>query len=190
MTLDPRQAPRDDSGLNWLEFIASIIGSLAWPAAFVVALAVFRTPLGKLIERIKGARFKGVEFDLTEVQEEIEAADLPEPAPDQAAQAARTEALARVDPRSAVISAWIPVETELRLLSEQHELRGRVKDLEKAGVITAELARIVRDLRRLRHEAVHASEFDISETEARKYQEATARVAAALRLLRGESPTA
>jgi hypothetical protein len=150
----------------------------------VVALVIFRRPLANLLARVKTARYGKWEFNLGEVQEEIEAAELPELAADQLAEADRMAILARVDPRSAVISAWVPIEAEMRLLSEQHRLPGNVTGLQKAGLITADLARIIRDLRRLRHEAAHADVFDISEGEARKYQEATARVAAALRLAR------
>ena len=39
--------------MNGLEFIASVIGSLIWPALVVLVVLFFRTPIAELIGRIK-----------------------------------------------------------------------------------------------------------------------------------------
>jgi hypothetical protein len=178
--------------VGWLDFVSRLVDALAWPAAIVAVVVILRRPIGRLLDRIKGARYRGVEFDLGEVEEEIKRTRLP-PAPggagDGSFEGQRTEELVRVAPRAAVIDAWLSVERELDNLSGQLGLSGSVSALEESGAITSDLARLIRDLRRLRGEAVHAEDFEISPNEARAYADATARVAAALRRARKGSTT-
>ncbi len=51
--------------MDTLEFIASIIDSLAWPLAIVVLIFILRMPLGKLIPFLERLKFKGLELDFT-----------------------------------------------------------------------------------------------------------------------------
>jgi hypothetical protein len=45
--------------MSWQEFVASLVGSLAWPLVVVTAIIVFRTQLGNLIGRVKSVRTPG-----------------------------------------------------------------------------------------------------------------------------------
>lgn len=55
--------------MNWPEFIAEVVGHLAWPATAMVVLFVFRSPLANLIERLRHVKFQSLELEagLTEV---------------------------------------------------------------------------------------------------------------------------
>jgi hypothetical protein len=55
--------------MDCLTFISNMTGNLAWPAAFVTALIVFRVPLRKLIFSLKRLRYKDLEVELVEPEE-------------------------------------------------------------------------------------------------------------------------
>ena len=39
--------------MNWLEFISSLVSSLAWPAVILFGVFLFKRPLSALIGRIR-----------------------------------------------------------------------------------------------------------------------------------------
>jgi len=43
--------------MDWKSFVASIVGKLTWPAVVVIALVLFRNPIGGFIDRATEARF-------------------------------------------------------------------------------------------------------------------------------------
>lgn len=49
--------------MNGLEFVASLIDSLVWPAVVVTAFVVFQTPLASLLRRLRRAEVRGNNFD-------------------------------------------------------------------------------------------------------------------------------
>lgn len=76
--------------MNWPEFIAEVVGHLAWPATAVIVLFVFRSPLTNLIERLRHVRFQSLEAwlaDAIDKSPDVEAT--PEIARRYASQAAR-----------------------------------------------------------------------------------------------------
>ena len=52
-----------------LKFVSSLISSLAWPAAVVVGICVFKKPLTQMIGAIKRMRLGDVEFELAAPQD-------------------------------------------------------------------------------------------------------------------------
>src|SRR2546421_7156015 len=54
-----------------LQFIAAVIGSLAWPAALVTFLIIFRSPIRKILERFRSGKAFGVELTIGERADEI-----------------------------------------------------------------------------------------------------------------------
>lgn len=48
--------------MTTLEFIASLVGSLAWPAALVVVALLLRKYLPELFRALKRVKFSGVEL--------------------------------------------------------------------------------------------------------------------------------
>jgi hypothetical protein len=47
------------SGMDWLQFVATVIGHLAWPSVVIVLLIVLRRHLGSLAERMEEFSFGG-----------------------------------------------------------------------------------------------------------------------------------
>jgi len=60
-----------DHAMDWLQWSSSIIGSLAWPVAFVVFCLLFRRPITKLIGKLKKASFAGGAIETTLDDSEI-----------------------------------------------------------------------------------------------------------------------
>ena len=56
--------------VDWLSFVASLVGSLGWPLAVVALALIFRVELGELIGRISRAKAGPVEV-WTEVRDKI-----------------------------------------------------------------------------------------------------------------------
>ena len=49
--------------MDWLQFISSIIGSLAWPAAVMNLVLNLQAPLRNLLRDLSQFRYKEIEID-------------------------------------------------------------------------------------------------------------------------------
>lgn len=189
--------------MDWLAFLASIIGSLAWPTAVVSIALIFRRAILKLlpdVSELEYGKFK-VKFqkELAEVKEQADLAALP-PAPPRHALPKATKAptgernaaadfvqLALASPRAAVLESWMQVEQELGRLTQGAGIItragtvGKLSTLEQRGLLTAELSRVIENLRSLRNEAAHYPQFAPGVAEAIEYAQLADRVTAALR---------
>src|ERR1017187_6632289 len=67
--------------MDWLQFIASLIGSLAWPAAMVLVVLLLRRAIFRVLPRLRRLKYGDAEAEfgekLAQVEEEI--AELPAP---------------------------------------------------------------------------------------------------------------
>ncbi len=100
--------------MNWLEFFASIIGSLVWPALLIALLIVLRKPLADLIPLLQRLKFKEIELEFRRRVEDV-SAEVAEELPQVAAAAVPPELaavarMAEISPRAAVLEAWRTVE--------------------------------------------------------------------------------
>ncbi len=174
--------------MNYLQFIASLIHSLAWPAAVIVLAAVFRMPLRELLRNLSRFKYGKVEIDFRRELDQLEAfaktIDL-KPAPKQISAAPRTaeqilneaERLTADFPEPAVGLGWTAVEHELRAaatrlgLPPDYQSPGRqIEELRKAGHFDSETYEILRRMRNLRNMAVHgAAPSRINSDEAREF---------------------
>lgn len=151
--------------MDWLQFVSSVVGSLAWPAAVIAVIVLLREPLGKLLPLIRTLKYKEWQIDvgqeLDAVKESVEATtDQPgipaeEPTP-------VFLQLAQIDPRAAVLSAWAPVELALKDLGMKHAIYKvgmptylLAESLLKAEVIDYMTYNVLSRLKRIRNEAVH-----------------------------------
>jgi hypothetical protein len=116
--------------MDGLQFIASLVGSLAWPLAVLALALVFKRQLGELIGRLRSVKALGAEgtFDPRDAESAVALATATATASVQeAAQANTTPNLARdadladrlhdmavSHPRAAVMEAWAEVEEVLR----------------------------------------------------------------------------
>jgi hypothetical protein len=168
--------------VDWLAFIASLIGSLAWPALVLVLVLLFRHELRPLLARpIHRAKAGPVEVEWEERVEEarVELARSPEAAeqpPTDANAYLRTGPLDR-EPRGAILAAFAGIEQALRRTLEEAHVDIRpprrqgmsqlVDQAEGAQVISEQTAHAIRGLIVLRNLAAHGvgEEIDAAKSE-------------------------
>lgn len=170
---------------DWQEFIASLIGSLAWPTAVLLLAWMFRSSLGRLlsgdIKRWKAGP-AGVEVEyweqaIAEARQELAQDRALIPSEVAAAEKGHREfrdemtELAAISPRSAVMESFRRVELQLRSMLElagveQARPTGARMMAEIAlqrGLITAATVDAIRGMSTLRNLAAHGhddSEID------------------------------
>lgn len=171
--------------MDWLEFIASLVNSLAWPGAVVILVLILRKPLSGLIPLLQRLKYKDLEIEfgkrVEEISEEI-VATLPRPTLKYVPSPSESHAiqLAEVSPRAAVVEAWREVERAVIGAAERHDLstgkeQGRVtslraiRSLEQAELVERDKVRLLNDVRVLRNQAAHAPEFALSKDSAVEY---------------------
>jgi hypothetical protein len=57
--------------MDWLQFFASVTGSLAWPVAAIFLGFMFRMQVRKLLDKMKSLKAPGIEASFTERVEEV-----------------------------------------------------------------------------------------------------------------------
>lgn len=180
--------------MNGLEFIASIVGSLAWPVAVVALVMLLREPMQKLLLDLRRFRYKEIEVDFGKEVRELEAKartaglklpkppELKSPGPKDTAQIiADATRLAADFPEPAVGLAWTAVEHELvqavmrlAISADYPPYNSPVKNinlLQEQGHIDADTRTLLDRMRNLRNAAVHSSRGmgPITPDEAREF---------------------
>jgi hypothetical protein len=101
--------------MDWLQFIAAIVGSLAWPITLIIGFFLLKSYLPALFPFIERLKYKDFEVEFRKSVEELTERSrtaLPPPAEEEpAAPKNRLYALAEISPRSAILEAWLAVET-------------------------------------------------------------------------------
>lgn len=165
-----------------LEFVASLIESLAWPLVVLVAVWILRKPLGQLIPLLEKLKYKDLELDFSrrlEEAREVTAALPPAGREEIAAGESEAARLAAVSPRAAILEAWRVLEsailTAAHSLGESFSQQGRpllvsaITALERSGMIDRGLGDVLDDFRQLRNAAAHAPDFAVPVSEAISY---------------------
>lgn len=196
--------------MNGLEFTSSVIGSLAWPVAVVVLVALFKKQILKVLDdpgslkRLKAGPLELEYFDKTldEVRETLQKEDSaegseypPDPTEEESVDLefmSEMALLADLSPRSVVLESSARLEMELRELvrSKREDFRGRLK----FGSIlqVARLARetdlisendlfVLQDLSRLRNAIAHDSTVQIEKMQALAFADLADQTAKAIR---------
>ena len=178
--------------MNWLAFIASLVQSLAWPAAVVVIVVFLRKPIRAalshaLLRRVKAGPVE-LEFDQlqAEVREELARspelteAQVPVPASQTAAPASslreELSPLAEVSPAAAVMEASRRIESRLtEMLDGSGEppprrlgIRGLARLARERGLISDETLAAIEGMSGLRNLVAHYRD-DIGVDRARDY---------------------
>lgn len=172
-----------------MEFVASVIGSLAWPAVVVTTISLFKRQIGSLIGRLTSAKAPcgwEAEFErrVGEALEDAQAAakDIPElgRADQRAAPSPEPEPVTVTpgeDPTYSVIAAWervgaavssLAIAADIRVQTEYHP--GAValsRSLREVGVVNANFVDSVRALQSLRSMVAHGRrQLSVAEAEA------------------------
>lgn len=194
--LDPEQ----------LEFIASIISSLftlcaacAWPGATIILVLALKDPILKMFPILTKMKAGGFEFEfgkrIVELEKKADDADIPE-IEDPIQESIETELsrlyrLSEINKRSAILEAWLLVESTITLVAMNNEISGPelpskslfslLKTLTKKGVLSPNQGSIISELRQLRNSAVHDVNFDVGMSETLEYIALAVRLAYYLR---------
>lgn len=159
--------------MDELTFIVEIVKALGWPAAAIALVMMLRKEIKALLPLVKRLKAGPVEaeFDreVKELKATVEAQLPPVVQPQAVTQRQKLLQLAEINPRSAVIEAWQGVEFAARRFLQfqsasitERELQSPVallRSLNKYEVLTRDEVALFNDLRSLRNEAVHRSEF-------------------------------
>lgn len=162
------------SAFSWdklLDAIAKLLGSIAWPIAAAFIAFFFKRELAALLARLKKGKWGSAEFEFENYVREVDAeADIPR-TPEAENITPSAAARASVDPRGAIVSAWIEVEDALfdlvrvRQLSEPvSSAKARssvwaIRAAQKAQALDATWVALFQDLRAMRNEAAHSTDF-------------------------------
>ncbi len=167
--------------MSWLTFVASLVHSLAWPAAVTAAVIVLRRPLGAAlgrgVHRLRAGPIE-VEFDreLTAVRTELSAL-----ATETAQEAGRlSQELSRlvdVSPRIAILEAFSRIEIRLaQVLREGSDVwlapglgLMMAQTAHGLGLISDESLKAIEGLAILRNLVVNAPDVDPGAQRARDY---------------------
>lgn len=157
------------------QFIADIIKSivsLAWPAAFIGAVWLFREQLIQLMPHVQ-FKYKDLDVSFRLAQAEQDAKQLPvageavsQPTPEESS---RFDQLARISPRAAILEMRSDLEEALRMpytISDPENayrnasMQVMIRTLRKHNFIDEKTAGVLDDLRAIGNRAAHLSSAD------------------------------
>ncbi len=163
--------------MDWLQFISSLIESLAWPSTIVVLVLLLRTPVTQLLQTLTKLKYKDLELDFGSelraikndaksiVVEPNARQALPELGEDKKFHLAEAKRLAPDFPEPAIAVGWRAVEDSLfdavdrlQLASEKRANfppSQNIEMLRSAGYLDAETVDVLRRMRNLRNIAVY-----------------------------------
>lgn len=167
--------------MDWLTFISKIIDSLAWPTAILVLLVLLRKELPLIFKYIKKLKYKDLEMEFRQTLREVEK-ETKEAIPEvektvsisgqtQEQILDRLGSIAELAPRSAILEAWLQVETAAVHILRSKKV-GSVKSMPgplrlrdyliKNEVLDSRQGEIFNSLRILRNDAVHVAEVEFT----------------------------
>ncbi|WDG42879.1 hypothetical protein PUP72_02460 [Pseudomonas synxantha] len=176
--------------MDWMQFVSALVSALAWPSAVVVVVCLLKNPILGLIPKIRSFKYGELHVDLTEALQSLQE-DLPAAPSEPEAQPSKPRVeisiplqIAAVSPRAGMIAAWLEVESALNVvLTREGEERPDLLPPRKKLDLAFNLGHIDRQQHdafvrtsRLRNEAIHMLDRDIT------YEDAVAMVDVCKRL--------
>gem|GEM_PF-549371 len=181
--------------MDALTFVSKLVEALAWPSASILLVALLRSEIRGLVPFIKRLRAGPVEAEfereLKQLRSEVEV-PLPQTtaSPEAQSETDLLLKLAQLSPRSAILEAWqqieaatlrIPLKLSLSLSAAQGGSPITVaRTLSSRGLLGAEEFSLFHELRALRNQAAHASQFSPTPEAAMSYIDLSSRLLAAL----------
>jgi hypothetical protein len=165
--------------MGWKAFLASIIGSVAWPTAMVIVVLIFRVQLRQLITHVRKIGAGGVNVELAEQVERVrDQAELVEAEqetlpPDVVALDPAILQLAQKYPEAAVLQAYKELENLLLQIrarlpdNRPHRTLNEVlKYLNDKGYVSGSVLSLFKTLRDARNSVAHARDEKMAPGEA------------------------
>ena len=165
--------------MDFLTFLATIVGSLAWPVSLLVALFLLRRPITELLPGLRRLKYKDLEVDFGKELEKIEAVmdtveentkpkgELPvavQPEPLPKTRTELLEKLAELSPNAAIMESWRNVERTLdfyfssRGIERPRSGQAILGHLDYDPNFPPQLVSAYQELRLLRNRAAHDGE--------------------------------
>lgn len=190
-----REGPDPTSVSDWLEFVATLTGSLSWPIVVFTIIIIFRKELVKLIGAVRdriplmtSVKGFGVEAiwsarELRKVSDEVRRLPHTAPVDDQRPTSDKSVELSKIEPGAGVINAFLEVEREVgKYLTRAHiSWRGSSISALQQSNLPVNLIGAVRELASLRNAAAHGA-GDITADSALDYITTARLVARAIAL--------
>lgn len=177
--------------MDWKEFAANIVSSLAWPIVAALFLFIFRSELAKIIRRLAHLKYKDLELDFDtirqqaeELHEEIERAEVVVKNPvfisleDQI-----LDAVERA-PSAAILLSWSALETaiasavaRMAISPEFPSYRSPMHNIEmliKYGGLSKQHEHLLQEMRTLRNKVAHERDSLLSITQGQAHNYANA----------------
>ena len=162
--------------MDWLTFISSLIGSLAWPAAIVAVALVFRSQVTHLFKSLTKLKWRYVEAEFGEqvdqIRDEVQEVGGDPKFRDEPVEP-RLLQLAEEHPHLAVLEAWkqleqAMVELSIRKLGAQRTKSplSHIEAVLSAEIVPPSMVRAIREIREVRNRAAHDLDFSISKGRA------------------------
>jgi len=167
--------------------ISNLSNALAWPIAVCILAFMLKADLSKALSNVRKLKHKDTEINFgREIKETSTAASQSESFPKDDIPNDRSNELALLSPRGAVIESWLNVEQSLHEFAKRHDIEtDSNKPFSIQNIIWHNLdynilgkgtIEILERLRRLRNEAVHLQDYNISHESAKEYQSLSKRV--------------
>ncbi len=163
--------------MEWFQIIERIIGHIAWPIAAFFIVAQFSDELKSFIRRIKNAKYKGVEIDLSnEIQSIKNDAELAGITIAYPSGSFPEDSIRNIDvaPEWAFIQSWQDIENVIfQIYAKKHgapsskgPISNVINTLVTDGVIDESMSNIIQKLKNVRNKIVHAVDPDVTRGEA------------------------
>ncbi|MFB5188633.1 DUF4145 domain-containing protein [Yersinia intermedia] len=174
--------------------VADLVSALAWPLAFVWFVQKYGNDIKELIFRLSKVKLGNAEAEFTlglkaaeELANEtplVEASkDLPEEGIEFSRRMAQLERIADVSPRAAIMESWLLIE---EAAGKAGFVQGAsvprinpllfIEWLVSEGKIDKSTAILVDRMRKLRNEATHLRDFELTKDEAERYLKIAVRI--------------
>ena len=183
--------------MDWLQFIASVVGNLVWPATIIAGFFILKSQLPALFPFVEKLKYKDFEVEFRKsVQELSEKSRAALPAPEvddqETAPRDRLYTLAELSPRSAILEAWLQVETAAAQAIQSREPQLATKTrmasplrladmLNRREIINGQQMEIFHRLRDLRNKAVHIGDATFHVDEVMEYIDLASSLASQIR---------
>ena len=168
-----------------IENILKLIEILVWPITIIAVGLLFRKEVRVIISRISKLKYKDFELSIEKELSKIETIDNEKPSENPINSVVRENyyetynrllEIAKVSSRAAISEAWRELEHSTIRLLEKHGYDTKNVLLSKVfrnilheNNYPTSLYTDFKRLREIRNKAIHAEDFEISETEAEKY---------------------
>jgi hypothetical protein len=183
--------------LNKLEFISSIIKSLAWPSAILTMVILLKQPIIKILSNLNRVTYNNLEMDFNNKLEEIETTLENKQLPENNNQFNNKDkeiiTVAQISPAASITMSWSMVEKEIMNTVKRIAVSPdyppynsplkNIQLLKDAGTIDLDTLKSLNELREIRNKAVHGHLSDVNVTylEAIKYYDLSKKVTRILR---------